>query len=297
MKGLHKFTYLDALVWLMLLLATSSVLKKKPTLHSSEFDHHSFRGPAAPQGPPSPTGYGGGPAGPLGPSGAAGLTGDYGAGNRHFEESADMELSVEDVMSVILGIEKAIADVGGGSYVESKEVGTDRGARLTVRVPSAKITVFIASVKTLPGVKVDRLSFSRQDITAEVVDNRAYIETLRKTETRLDTLADKTTDPKVILNVHSKALEISRDLDRAIARNNSYARRTAYAKLVITIHKRRLPVTRVPPPGYLLSKWNLLAKTFAGFGDSMVNMAITNAPFGVIVGVTTLWLWSRYLRG
>jgi hypothetical protein len=225
----------------------------------------------------------------------AGLTG-VPSSTRSIVRRADLDLSVADTDEAA-GRITALAERMGG-YVD------DLSARrrdelvfyeLTIRVPTARFGEAMAELKDLAS-RVETETRSTEDVTDQVVDLEARLQTLRGVEAELrGLLADsrrQNRDVAAIMEIYRQLTEIRTQIEQLVARLANLERETALSAIRVTLS----PDAAVRPiladdwrPGQTVREaFAMLVGVLQGLADVAIFTGVFLLPLALLAGVVVL---------
>lgn len=254
----------------------------------------------------------GGGGGDPGLSGSGGAGGDSGApettaapSNDDVEDSGDSTAAVDrddraiirtgTISLTVDSYENASDRVASlardqGGYVTTSAQATNgdgnrtwTSGRIIIRVPSDSFAGSFESIQTFGDV--EESTTDTQDVTEQLVDIEARLETLRAERDRLRELYEEANDTETVLGVSEELSDVQTEIERLTARKRNLENRVAYS--TITVELREQPPetpTPTPSPGY--------ADTGLGdaFFSSVDGVVTTVKAFGVTVAYALPYL-------
>ncbi|UFS57572.1 DUF4349 domain-containing protein [Subtercola endophyticus] len=174
----------------------------------------------------------------------------------------------------------ALTEAAGG-HVDNRtqQSASDRNdarADLVLRVPSAKVSSTIDSLKKL--ATVESVSISATDVTSQVQDVDARITALQTSVSRLLDLMSKATNTTDLIALESTLSSRQADLDSLVAQKAAITDQVQYSSLTVGISSTQAAAT-VAPSDF----WSGL-----GIGWTSVVAALSGAL--VALGVALPWL-------
>ena len=153
--------------------------------------------------------------------------------------TANVKLIVADTAKTIDGVTKFVEATGG--YVSGSNVwreGELLRARLTLRVPSDKLAVTIASIRSLAR-RVENETLTSEDVTQEYVDLGAQLRNLEATEVELRQLLTdirrNTRKAAEVLEVHQQLTTIRGEIERTKGRMRYLGETTSMSAISLEI--------------------------------------------------------------
>ena len=160
---------------------------------------------------------------------------------------ASIRLKAEDPEAVGIAATKIASDLEG--YTEESEVSKDRGLRLTLRIPVARLDQALEQLSRLGKVK-DR-SVSSEDVTERAVDLEARLNNLILARDRLKKHFQETKDLKEVLEIERELARLQGEIDSLEGQLKHLRSRVALA--TVTLYAARGTV--LGPLGYL--RWGI----------------------------------------
>ncbi|QLG61597.1 DUF4349 domain-containing protein [Halorarum salinum] len=162
--------------------------------------------------------------------------------NREIIYTAEVRLEVDDYDAARENLTAAARERGGyvgdanrqvrGSGNDTFVVGT-----VTLRVPSGNYSDAMAAVDENGEVLESRES--TDDVTDQVVDLRARLDSLRTERDRLRELYEEANDTEEVLAVQRELSDVQTEIERAEARLQSLERQVAYSTITVRIEEPR----------------------------------------------------------
>jgi len=143
-----------------------------------------------------------------------------------------------------------------GGYVATTERATHGEAnrtwtsgRIIIRVPSESFGESFETVQTYGEVRES--TADTQDVTDQLVDIEARLETLRAERDRLRELYEEANDTETVLRVSEKLSDVQTEIERLTARKRNLENRVAYSTITVELRERPPETpTPTPSPGY-----------------------------------------------
>jgi Domain of unknown function (DUF4349) len=153
--------------------------------------------------------------------------------------TAEMRILVADTAKTIDAVSRNVE--AGGGYVASSNVwreGDVLRARITLRVPSAKLNATLASIRGLSR-RVESESVSSEDVTQEYVDLDSQLRNLEATETELRELLKvarvNTRKASEVLEVHQQLTVIRGQIEQAKGRMRYLSQVTSFSAVNLEV--------------------------------------------------------------
>ncbi|RSD25604.1 DUF4349 domain-containing protein [Amycolatopsis eburnea] len=203
-----------------------------------------------------------------------------GATDRKLSRSARLELTATKVVDVVAQA-RGIA-LGAGGYTGQESTGEEY-ATLSLAVPADKLDGALDQLSHL-GTSLVKRELNTQDVTEQVVDVEARLQTQRASVERIRALLAKATSVSEIASVESELTSREATLESLEQQRNSLAGSVAMATVAMSIRSVAAP----PPPaedhsgflGGLAGGWD----AFLTFGGGVLTVLGAIAPFLLIVG-------------
>lgn len=162
---------------------------------------------------------------------------------RHVIRTASLTLSVENIDERVNAL-SSLAE-GYGGYVQSNNRYTEKRANLHVKIPSAKLDMFITEVLNLG--KVTSNSTSSRDVTDQVIDIDARMKNLIVLRSRYRELLAKANTVKEIISIEKELSKIQTEIDTIEGRRKSLLDQVAMSSVNVTFEQK----TIYGPLGYI----------------------------------------------
>jgi len=180
-------------------------------------------------------------------SGGAG-SGDGGADmnaqatDRQLIYEATVELRVDDYDAASADLTAMVRERGGyvgSSRTEVRGEGNETWTtgRLVLRVPSEDYSDAMAAINGSGEVR--SVEQSTQDVTSQIVDLEARLESLRAERDRLRELYDRANDTEDVLAVQRELSDVQTEIERTEARLQGLERRVAYSTITVELREPR----------------------------------------------------------
>ena len=219
---------------------------------------------------------------------------------------ADLRIIVSDTSKAVAAVTKAVEASGG--YVSDSNLwreGELLRAKLTLRVPSDKLTATLASIRTV-AKRVENETISSEDVSQEYVDLDSHVRNLEATEGELLELlkvarvnSRKATD---ILEVHEQISLIRGQIEQAKGRMRYLSQVTAMSAITLEAVPDAIAQPVVEPGWQPLVVAKDASRALVGVMQSLANAAIwlviyVVPIFGMLALVIVgLWKLSRRSR-
>lgn len=209
--------------------------------------------------------------------------------------TASAYLEVESVDTAAGEIVEATAAAQGTVDSQNISRGDDwTSASFTLRIPEAGLDSFLDNLASVGDVT--SLDVSAQDVTLEVVDIEARIQTLEDSIERLRELQAQTTSVADLVAVESELANRQSELESLSARRDYLANQVALSTVYVSLAERAVGPSLTPDfLGGLQSGWDTLLTLGAGLITALGFML----PTAILVGLTVIvvvWLVRRRRR-
>jgi hypothetical protein len=208
--------------------------------------------------------------------------------------TAQLTVRVDDVSAAGQEAENIAAAAGGMVTEEQSDSSGGRSgatARLTIRVPPAEFRNVMGKLAGL-GEKLSSTQ-SAADVTTQVVDVEARIESQRRSVARVRALLDRARNIGEVVNIESELASREADLDALLARQKQLSTQTDLATVTATLVG---PAAEEPEDDPELG---FLAGLRSGWEGFTTALAVMLTVFGAILPflalVAVLWLPARWL--
>ena len=190
---------------------------------------------------------------------------------------------------------------GSGGHIDERTeqppVKGDKGsARLTVRIPSAKLTATLDDLKAL-GTLQD-ISISSQDVTAQARDLDARITALQTSVDRLLDLMSKATSTTDLITIESALSERQANLDALSAQKRSLDGLVELSTISVFLGSEADAPTETPDTflSGLIAGWNAFVTVFTG-ALVVLGVLVPWLALASVAGVIVLVIVRARARG
>ena len=242
-------------------------------------------------------------AAPEAPTGEVGITlAAHADATRSVIRRARLELSVADTDQAV-GEITALAERLGGYVGDLTAKRRDELVfyDLTLRVPTPRYGDAVSELKEM-ATRVESERRSTEDVTNQIVDLEARLETLRGVETELRTLLAESRrqgrDVAAIMEIYRQLTEIRTQIEQLDARLANLERETAFSAIQITLapDAAARPILDDWRPGETFSgAVARLVAVLQGLADVAIVAAVFLLPLALLMAVPILF-GSRLLR-
>ncbi|MBI5949265.1 MAG: DUF4349 domain-containing protein [Chloroflexi bacterium] len=220
-------------------------------------------------------------------------TGDAASLERKIIFTANLALSADDVSTSFNEVGRIARSAGGfieKSSLAQRKTGDDGQERqygsLTIRVPSGAYQDVLASLRTLPGAKLDREDSGSNEVTEEYADLQSRLRNLERSEAQYLRLLEQAKTIQEIITVNERVDGIRAQIEQVQGRLKLYDDLTDLATISVSLS----PII----PGKVEPKPDNGPKSFSeSFADAWewsldAARSVTAASAVVVVGA--IWL-------
>ena len=169
---------------------------------------------------------------------------------RKLVRTAQLSIEVTDMDEAVLALQSRTQALGG--VVDSCEVsgrkGAGRWASLTLSVPSAELSGFLAGAGELG--TVTRESMQTVDMTDTYYDNASRLESARAQKQRLDELYAQAEKMSDIIEITDALYQVQWEIDQLSGANQRIDAQAALSQVSITLSEKAV-AEPVEKPGFL----------------------------------------------
>lgn len=156
--------------------------------------------------------------------------------------TGNVVLQVDDFASARQNLTAAARDQGGfvsdsRARLHDAEDTTYRTGVVVLRVPRENFSTLMAHVEA--GGTVRNSETSSQDVTDQLVDIEARLESLRTQRDRLRDLYASANDTEAVLAVERRLSEVQTEIERLEARQQSLQRQVAFSTITVELREDR----------------------------------------------------------
>jgi Domain of unknown function (DUF4349) len=198
---------------------------------------------------------------------------------------ADLALDVKESGPIVKKIRTLIAAAQGDliSLEEQGQAGDTRRASLTVRVPQEKLDRTLDDLSALGNVR--RRSVSAEDVSTQIVDTDARLRNLKKSETAVLALLDRSGNVSDILKVSQELSRIREQIEQLTAQVTQLKTQVAYSTIAIELTEAvALAPTQRQFGDQLGSAWNSASHSVGGFTRGLVVLAVWLLAYSPYIG-------------
>lgn len=202
--------------------------------------------------------------------------------------NSTLALGVDDVGAAFSEATR-LARVNGGyieqsNFANAADNGSDsRGsATLTIRVPADRYDDLLASLRTMPGAKVQREGAKSSEVTEQYIDLQSRLRNLQSTEAQYLKLLDQTKSINDILTVNDRLNSVRAQIEQIQGRVNALDKLTDLATVDVTLSA----IVAAKSDGGSTS----LGDVWQASWERSLVVARGFAAAGVVASVAVIWL-------
>jgi hypothetical protein len=186
---------------------------------------------------------------------------------------------------------------GYGGYISDSSTslgGSAPSANLVLRVPAAKFDSVMSSLSRLG--KVTSEDMSGKDVTTQVVDNNAQLQTLQDEAVAARTLLTRATSIGDILTIQDQAFALQGQIQEITAQQAALSDEIDYATVTVGLTTAAAPAPIPKPRSTLQRTWHSATHNSAAVLRGLVLAVGWLAPLlviGALAGLPALWWYKR----
>lgn len=215
---------------------------------------------------------------------------------RMIVRTADVRIIVGDTSKAVSAVTKSVESLGG--YVSGSSVwreGELLRAKLTLRVPSDKLTAALASIRGT-AKRVENETVNSEDVTHEYVDLESQLRNLEATEIELRELLtsvrQNTKRAADVLEVHEQLMGIRGQIEQTKGRMRYLSQTSAMSAIALDITPDAIAAPIVEPGWQPLVVVKDASRALVGALQGMVDIGIWVVIYILpILGIVVLVLW------
>ena len=169
-------------------------------------------------------------------------------------------------------------------------------ATVQMRVPQNLLETTLNELSELGTVK--SRSISAEDVGEQIVDFQARLSNLRRTETNLQKIMDKSGSVKDILSVAQELSKVREQIERITAQLKSLQSQVAYSTITLNLEAAVSTTNNQPGlPSQIQDAWNNSTNSFGAFTVSLMKLGIwllVYTPYLIIVVAAAYFLKRRF---
>jgi Domain of unknown function (DUF4349) len=203
--------------------------------------------------------------------------------NSQLVRRANLALDVKETGPIVKKIRTLIAAAQGDliRLEEQGQAGDSRRASLTVLVPQEKLDRTLDDLSALGNVR--RRSVSAEDVSTQIVDTDARLRNLKKSETAVLALLDRSGNVADILKVSQELSRIREQIEQLTAQVTQLKNQVAYSTIAIELTESLAPTQR-QFGDQLGSAWNSASHSVGGFTRGLVVLAVWLLAYSPYIG-------------
>lgn len=220
-----------------------------------------------------------------------------GRGPSQLIRTANVSLDVSDVSRALrdatLITDEQLGDVIGLNDETPSTPDQAHTASMSIRVPQYRFEQTLDALGRLG--KVTSKSVSAQDISDQLVDAQARLRNLRRTETDMLGIMDRSGNIDQVLNVTQQISSVREQIERLDAQIQSMQYQVAYSTVNISF---TTPVAVTTPTGWAVlgAAWKNATAAARDFGIGLMSFALWLVAFAPYALVAALLLWFAVRR-
>lgn len=215
---------------------------------------------------------------------------------RQMIQRAEMTLRVADANEAAKKAQAQIEKAGG--FVEASNIENRTGvrplARMTLRVPSSKLTPILDGLEEL-GTRIQR-SVSRDDVTTQLVDMDARLRNLRAQEDALREIFSRAGKIADVMEVQQRLANVRTEIERLEAHRAQMRELVALSTIELTLDESAVGLAGAGDPGWFKEGWASATDAFAGFLRELALVGVWLAVFSPIWLPFALWIAWLFVR-
>jgi len=177
------------------------------------------------------------------------------------------------------------------------QTGQPRRVLVELRVPQSNLEPVLAALRSLGTVKEQ--SITAEDVSTQLVDLRARIRNLRKSEEALLEIMERSGSIADVLEVTRELNTVRENIERMDAQVQSLQNRVAYSTISLTLISGTVPAPTTSPVGETLTQtWQTATASVRSLSVGLLQLLLWMLVFSPYLGVLVLsgWLGRRYWR-
>ncbi len=150
--------------------------------------------------------------------------------------TTSLGLSVESVGQTYERVSDVARSAGGYVATANLTEGTSKAAaQIELRIPATRLTDVIASIKTLPGARLDTETITSKEVTGEYTDLASRLRNLERTEAQYQQFLSQAKTIDEVLNVNGRLQTTRDEIERTQGRINLIDSQVEFASLKLTL--------------------------------------------------------------
>lgn len=203
-----------------------------------------------------------------------------------------VEQSIEQILTIVRQQQGALLEL-------QDQLPGDPGSRqmalLQMRVPQQNLETLIKALKQVGTLQ--QQSISAEDVASQLVDHQARLRNLRKTETTLLEIMDRSGSIPDVLKVAQELSNVRNSIEQVDAQLQDLKNRVAYS--VVTLHLQQVTATIPAEPGLstqVQETWEQATHSVGSFTVGLMKLGLwllAYSPYGLLL-VLSLLLVRRW---
>ncbi len=157
--------------------------------------------------------------------------------SRVLVKTATMHITVPDVKKAGTQTQNLVKQHKG--YLESTNTSDTTHARLTLRIPAARLAPVMDALSCIG--KVTSRNVRVKDVTSQWIDIQAKLKNTRALRDRLRKLLREAKTVKETLEVEKELTRVQSELDALEAQIKTLQKQASYSKLTVSLHQKTIP--------------------------------------------------------
>jgi hypothetical protein len=171
-------------------------------------------------------------------------------------------------------------------------------ATMRIRVPQDKLETTIEALAKLGTVQ--RRNLSAEDVTTQLVDFQARVRNLRKTESSLLQIMNRTGSVGDVLKVSQELSKVRESIEQIDAQLKSLTNRVAYSTITLQLEAAVSTTTPQQPLGLQVQDtWNNATQSVSELTTGLISLAIwlvAYSPYLLLLGGATWFGYTRHKK-
>jgi vacuolar-type H+-ATPase subunit I/STV1 len=171
-------------------------------------------------------------------------------------------------------------------------------ATMRIRVPQDKLETTIEALGKLGTVQ--RRNLSAEDVTTQLVDFQARVRNLRKTESSLLQIMNRTGSVGDVLKVSQELSKVRESIEQIDAQLKSLTNRVAYSTITLQLEAAVSTTTPQQPLGLQVQDtWNNATQSVSELTTNLISLAIwlvAYSPYLLLLGGATWFGYTRHKK-
>lgn len=209
-------------------------------------------------------------------------------------KTGTLTLTVDSVEQSIEQILTIVRQQQGDLLELQDQLPGDPGSRqmalLQMRVPQQNLETLIKALKQVGTLQ--QQSISAEDVASQLVDHQARLRNLRKTETTLLEIMDRSGGIPDVLKVAQELSNVRNSIEQVDAQLQDLKNRVAYS--VVTLHLQQVTATIPAEPGLstqVQETWEQATHSVGGFTVGLMKLGLwllAYSPYGLLLLLSLL---------